>query len=198
MDILLQVWGGGAYLANKILLSRAEGTDNAKLRIWGWILYLIGVPAWVIVLTIDRAWIATTIELGGVPSMALGLYMAVKRAQKIPVLLDRLSMIFAYALLAFGFIYSVVDNAGINSLSQVLEIGVMFGFLGGTYLLAKSNRSGWLLFMLMNVSMGLLMFTQSSYILAVQQFVSLAFVVNGYMRSANQPQEQQPVPEATP
>jgi len=184
MNLILQIWGGAAYLLNKILLSTAEGKpNNQRIKIWGWALYLIGVPAWVIILVSDGDWIAATIEVGGVPSMLLGLVVAARNLDSPPKQLDRISMIFAYVLLAVGTIYSMIDYGGIRQLSQVLEIGVMAGFLGGTYLLAKMNRAGWLLFMVMNISMGLLMLLRGNYILALQQLVSLLFVLSGYIRS---------------
>ena len=77
MDIFLQIWGGGCYLLNKILLSRAEGKDEStKLRIWGWFVYLVGLPAWVIILVLKNDWIAATIEAGGAPAMLLGLMVS--------------------------------------------------------------------------------------------------------------------------
>ena len=48
MDIILQAWGGGFYLLNKIFLALAEGkNENTKrqLKIAGWIIYILGVPA---------------------------------------------------------------------------------------------------------------------------------------------------------
>ena len=184
LDIFLQTWGGGCYLLNKILLSRAEGReDNANLRIWGWGFYLIGLPAWVIILVLKHNWIAATIEAGGAPAMLLGLIVSLKGIEKIPKLLDKFSGIFAFVLLAFGVLYSLYDYNGITSVAQLFEIGVTAGFLGGTYLLAKKNHLGWLLFMLMNISMGLLMLIQNKPILAVQQFISLCFVLNGFYRS---------------
>ena len=94
-------------------------------------------------------------------------------------------MIFAYVLLTVGVLYSLFDYGGLTSLSQGLEIGVTIGFLGGTYLLAKSNPLGWLLFLLMNTSTGLLMLIQGNFILAVQQAISLLFVAYGYWRAVS-------------
>lgn len=193
MDILLQMWGGGFYLLNKILLSTAQGrADSKRLRIAGWTFYVLGVPPWVILLAAKHDWIAAMIEVGGVPSMLLGLFMAIKGLEAIPKRLDRLSMGFAYAMLVLGVVYSVVDHNGIRNLSQILEMAVMAGFLGGTYLLAKGNRSGWLLFMVMNIGMGLLMLMRTNYILAAQQMVSLCFVLSGYVRSSVPTPEKQP------
>ncbi len=184
MDSFFQIWGGDCYLLNKILLSSAEGReDSRKLRIWSWIFYLIGLPAWVIILVAKHDWIAATIEAGGLPAMILGLIVALQGSKRVPKLLDRFSGIFAFVLLGFGVLYSLYDYNGITSVSQVLEMGVMTGFLGGTYLLAKKIHSGWLLFVLMNTNMGLLMLIQNKPILAVQQLISLCFVLNGFYRS---------------
>jgi nicotinamide riboside transporter PnuC len=82
--------------------------------------------------------------------------------------------------LVFGVGYSLYDYGGITSGSQVLEIGVMIGFLLGSYLLAKKNSYGWIFFMLMNVSMASLMLVQNKPLLSVQQLVSLCFVIYGF------------------
>lgn len=193
MNIFLQLWGGGFYLLNKILLSRVQGkNDNKSLRIGAWVFYLLGVPPWVILLATKQDWIAATIEVGGIPSMLLGLFLAITGKGNRPKNLDRLAMGFAYMMLTIGITYSVVEHEGIRTLSQILEIGVMAGFLGGTYLLAHDNRSGWIFFMIMNISMALLMLMRNNYILAAQQMISLYFVVNGYMRASVALPEEKP------
>lgn len=185
MNILLQIWGGGFYLLSKILLSRAQGeADNKSLKIGGWAFYLLGVPAWFILLATKHDWIAATIEVGGVPSMLLGLFLAIKGIKLASQRLDRIAMGFAYVMLFIGITYSLIEHNGIRTLSQILEMGVMVGFLSGTYLIAKENRSGWLFFMMMNISMALLMFMRSNTILVAQQMISLYFVWQGYRRSS--------------
>lgn len=182
MDLLLQVWGGVFYLLNKVFFAFAEGkieTVKRRLKIVGWMVYILGVPAWVIILIDKRNWIAAAIESGGLPAMIFGLYNVCK-AEKTPnQTFDRITSGFTYSFLVLGVCYSIYDFGGITSLSQVLEMGVMVGFLIGTYLLAKNNAYGWFFFMLMNGSMGSLMFLQNKPILAFQQLVSLCFVVYG-------------------
>ena len=49
MDLVLQIWGGLFYLTNKICFALAEGTEKNRkrqLKIFGWIIYILGVPAW--------------------------------------------------------------------------------------------------------------------------------------------------------
>ena len=96
---------------------------------------------------------------------------------------DRFAAVFTYGFIVLGVGYSLYDYGGVTSVSQVLEMGVTAGFLLGSYLLAKNNAAGWLFFMLMNGSMATLMSMQGKPILAVQQLVSLCFVVYGYMVS---------------
>ncbi len=187
MDILLQIWGGSCYLLNKILLSNAEGVkNNRKLRINAWLIYLIGLPAWIIILFIQRDWIASGVELGGVPAMILGLVISMRRFKKAPKLLIRGVEICAYTVLTIGIAYSLYEYGGITALSQLFEIGVMAGFLIGTSMLAKRNPDGWIFYMVMNVSMGSLMLLQGNTILAVQQGFSLYFVIRGYILSRDQ------------
>ena len=183
MDIILQAWGGGFYLLNKIFLALAEGKKpktKRQLKIIGWIIYILGVPAWVIILFSKHAWIAASVEIGGIPSMLLGVLTAYRGHNSSNRALDLTASISTYVFLILGVCYSVYDYRGITSISQLLEMGVMFGFLTGSYLLAKNNSSGWLFFILMNGSMAALMFMQHKPLLSIQQLVSLGFVLYGF------------------
>jgi flagellar motor component MotA len=64
-----------------------------------------------------------------------------------------------------------------------LEIFVTFGFLLGSYLLAKNNPIGWLLFALMCMCMGILMLLQDKTLLVFQQGISLIVVIVGYIKA---------------
>ncbi len=183
MDLALQAWGGGLYLLNKIFFALAEGkqeTLKRQLRMIGWCVYILGVPAWVIILVGKHDWIAAAIEAGGVPAMLLGLVHAYQHTNTPHKGLDRFATFFTYAALVVGVGYSFHDYGGITSGSQILEIGVMIGFLVGSYLLAKKVIYGWLFFMLMNCSMASLMLLQHKPLLTVQQLVSLCFVIYGF------------------
>jgi len=126
---------------------------------------------------------ASAIEVGGVPSMILGLIVALKGVDSSQELLNRAAKIFAYSLLTIGIAYSLYDFGGITAFSQVLEIVMIAGFLIGTYLLARKSPVGWLWFMPMNTSAGILMFIQDKPYLALQQALSLCFVIRGYVLS---------------
>lgn len=184
MDIILQIWGGGFYLLNKVLFALAEGKGNEgkrRLRIVGWTVYILGVPAWVIILVGKHDWIAASIEAGGVPAMMFGLYNVCRSSEKVNATFDKLATAFTYGALLFGVSFSLYDYGGLTTGSQVLEMGVMVGFLIGSYLLAKQNMYGWVFFMLMNVSMATLMFIQLKPLLCTQQLISLCFVVYGFV-----------------
>jgi len=184
MDLILQIWGGLFYLINKICFALAEGkAKNRKrqLKIIGWTIYILGVPAWVIILVIKHNWIAASIEAGGIPAMLFGLFNAYKNNENFNKAFDVIASFFTYSFIVFGISYSFFDYGGIASVSQLLEIGVMVGFLLGSYLLAKNNSFGWLFFMLMNGSMGTLMIIQNKPILAFQQSLSLCFVIYGFL-----------------
>jgi len=192
MNLILQIWGGGCYLANKILFSIAEdrsvGTRRI-LRIVGWIVYILGVPAWVLILVGRHNWIAAAIEAGGLPAMVYGLAGVIAGEEsglppsRIRALLRRIASISTYLFIIAGVGYSIIEYGGITTVTQVLEIGVTIGFLLGSYLLAARHTSGWLFFGLMNLSMGTLMLVQQQPILAGQQAVSLAFVGYGFFRA---------------
>jgi len=186
MELFLQIWGGGFYLLNKICFAVAEGRPESgkrRLRISGWSVYLLGLPAWVIILVGKHDWMAAAIEAGGAPAMLFGLINAYRGEIAPNRRFDRIIAFFTYSFLALGIGYSLYDYGGLTSLSQLLEIGVVIGFLVGSYLLAKKNSTGWLFFMLMNVSTGSLMFLQDKNLLAAQQMVSLCFVIYGYLSS---------------
>lgn len=186
MEIALQIWGGGFYLVNKIFFALAEGKKQnlkRKLKIYGWAIYILGVPAWVIILFSEQNWIAASIEAGGVPSMLLGLYTVYKASTFPNKAFDTIASFFTYGSITLGISYSLLDNGGITSIFQVLECGVMIGFLLGSYLLAKNSIKGWLFFMLMNGSMATLMLIQHKPLLAIQQLVSLGFVIYGFRAS---------------
>ena len=183
MDLILQFWGGGFYLLNKILFALAEGKrpDRKRLlKLFGWTVYILGVPAWVIILVGKHDWIAAAIETGGIPAMLLGLYTVYSGRRTPNRAFDLFAAISTYAFLLLGVIFSLYDYGGVTSLSQLLEMGVMIGFLAGSYLLAKNSIHGWLFFMLMNVSMASLMFIQDKPLLTAQQLVSLCFVIYGF------------------
>ena len=184
MDLVLQIWGGLFYLTNKICFALAEGQEinrKRQLKIFGWIIYILGVPAWVAILIIKRDWIAASIEAGGIPAMLFGLFNVYKYSEKPNRFFDIIASFFTYAFIIFGISYSLYDYGGLTSISQLLEIGVMIGFLMGSYLLAKNISYGWLFFMIMNANMGTLMIIQNKPILAFQQAVSLCFVVYGFI-----------------
>lgn len=184
MDLLLQIWGSGCYLSNKILFSISESySENKKrtLKIIGWLVYIIGVPAWVVILIGHNNWIAASIEAGGIPAMLLGLYNTIHNYQKDKPAFNKIVAFCTYASLAFGITFSLYHHGGISSITQVLEVGVMLGFLLGSYFLAKGEISGWLFFMLMNISMASLMLIQHKPILMAQQLLSLCFVFYGYL-----------------
>jgi hypothetical protein len=183
LDILLQLWGGIFYLLAKVFLSRAEEKNSNQNRVIGWFVYLLGVPAWVVVLYKSHNWIAMAIEVGGVPAMILGIVVSIKKLEHAPELPDKCTKVFVWVLMTSGVFYSILDFGGITSLSQVLECGVTVGFLTGTYLLAKKDPRGWLYFLLMNGSMLILMARQEKWIFVLLQAASIFFAVRGFKKA---------------
>jgi hypothetical protein len=206
VSLYLQIWGGIAYLLAKILLSYAEGlSDDRKLRTAGWAAYLAGLPAWVILLASRQTWIACAVEAGGAPALILGMVVAWKRISHINRGIDWCIKIFTYLMIVLGIFYSIYEFSppqapsalplvsegrfvqgrfvGITTFTQVLEIGVTFGFLLGTYLLAKKKSAGWLLFAEMLICMCIIMLIQGNFILVVQQAISLVIAIIGFVRS---------------
>lgn len=184
MDILLQVWGGAGYLLNKIFLWFSEharnGGKNANVRKWriaSWAVYLFSLPPWVIIFVMWRNWIAASVEASGAPAMLLGLVLALRgTTDNPPRWLDRL----AFICIPLGFSYSLYDFGGVTTINQWLEIGLVLGFLVGTYLLAKERVGGYLWYVLMHVTCGWLMWIQGYPWLFLQQLVSLVFIADAY------------------
>ena len=175
---------GRASSLNRIgLFTHSEGKTaiiKRRFKIIGWIIYILGVPAWVIILSLKKDWIAASIEFGGLPAMLFGLYNIYKNSKYPNKHLDIIASLFTCASIILGGGVSLYSHHGITSMSQILELGVMIGFLLGSYFMAKNKSYGWIFFMLMNVSMGTLMLIQHKPILSIQQFVSLIFVIYGY------------------
>ena len=190
MHQALQLLGGGFYLLNKIFLSFSERArnrgDEAKARHWriaSWVVYLVGLPSWVIIFISWRNWIAASVEASGAPAMILGLIIALRGTTKNPPRwLDRLALV----CIPLGFAYSLYDFGGLNTINQWLEIGLVGGFLIGTYLLAKERASGYLWYVLMHVTCGWLMWIQDCPWLFLQQVVSLGFIADAYFMTRRQ------------
>ena len=105
MDIILQAWGGSFYLLNKIFFALAEGKKQKtkrQLRIAGWLIYILGVPAWVIILVSKYDWIAASIEAGGVPAMLFGLFTVYQNKGIPNKFFDLVASLFTYAFVVFG------------------------------------------------------------------------------------------------
>lgn len=189
---LLQLLGGGFYLLNKIFFSFSErarrGGSPVKARQWriaAWTVYIIGLPPWVIIFIDERNWIAASVEASGVPAMIMGLALAFQSGEKksVPRWLDYLALV----CVPIGFAYSLYDFHGLNTLKQWLEIGLVAGFLIGTYQLAKERPSGYLWYVLMHVACGYLMWVQGYPWLLLQQVVSLGFIADAYRTQRQSP-----------
>lgn len=185
MHEVLQWIGGGFYLLNKMSFSfseRARHSGNAALarrwRIASWAVYLVGLPPWVIIFASWRNWIAAIVEASGAPAMCLGLVMAFRGVEKDPPRwLNRLAFVCA----PFGLAVSLYDFGGLKTLNQGLEIGLVAGFLIGTFQVARDRANGYLWLVLMHVSCGWLMGLQGYPWLLLQQVVSLGFIVDAYV-----------------
>ena len=193
IDISLQIWGGVFYLLNKIFFSRAERSktidDRKNWRIRSWIVYLTGLPAWVVVFISEHNWIAAGVESGGTPAMLVGLIIAWRGHGAEPKWLDSTAILS----ILVGLGLSVYEFGGMKNLSQFVELGIAAGFLMGTYLMAKDNAQGYLWLMLGNVSCASLMGIEGFYILMTQQLVSLGFVTDAFLVRRNKPVGLNPV-----
>ena len=173
--LVAQTIAGLFYLANKICLAFAERSSQRKrkFRILAWTMYLIGLPAWVAIFISHRNWIAAAVEAGGGPAMLMGLIIAIRGKGKEPRWLNY----FSSAAIVAGFSLSLHSFGGLTSLTQVLEVSLVLGYLVGTYNLARINPQGYYWFMAMNASNACLMAIEGFVWLTIQQVISLGFVI---------------------
>jgi hypothetical protein len=82
-----------------------------------------------------------------------------------------------------GFIVSIIDNGGLRTINQLLEVGIVVGFLAGTWLLARKKPVGYLWLVFMNLSCGCLMYRQAKMFMVAQQVLSVLFVLGAYYNS---------------
>ena len=158
-------------------MERTTGEKQKRRRILCWSVYLVGAPAWLTIFAIERNWIAGAAELGGTLSMVLGVVIAVRGKGNEPRWIDWVARL----AVAIGLAYSVYDFGGIKAITQLLELGLVTGFLFGTYLLAKQRPAGYPCFMLMNASNAFLMGIEGYPWLVFQQLISLGFVLDAYL-----------------
>jgi len=187
METFLQYWGGVGYFLAKVLLVRSEFIENNRnLRLIGWFVYLLGLPAWVIILVSRQNWIAASIETAGVPAILLGIVMTWKQNNNPNKIIDWCIRIFTCLMILIGVSYSIYIFNGIKTFSQILEIIIIFGYLVSNYLLAKRNPFAWLMFMVGLISMSILMYIQGKPILCIQQLISLIPAVIGFIKNIKQ------------
>lgn len=181
---VLQWTAGGFYLLNKLffwLSEKARGHNRLaqarKLRITSWSVYILGMPSWIAIFIANRNWIAMALELAGLPAMALGLITACRGLRKGS---PRWLNFLALAAVMLGLGYSLYDFDGLREFTQWLELGLVSGFLVGTYMLAKDKSVGYMWYVLMHVCCGWLMWAQGFIWLTAQQAVSMGLVVAAY------------------
>ena len=193
IDTSFQVWGGLGYLLNKVCFSQAERSESVKeRRAWlvrSWIVYLTGLPAWVIVFISEHNWLAAGVESGGAPAMMVGLIIALRDHGNPPKWLDSISKAGVF----IGLTLSLYEFGGLTTKNQLLELGIAAGFLFGTYLIANDNVQGYIWLMLGNISCGALMGLEGYYVLMIQQLISLIFVTDAFIY-----RRKRPVTESVP
>ena len=195
LSLALQFWGGVFYLLNKIFFALKENRskyDKAGERFWrvrAWTVYIIGAPAWLIILYQEDKFMTLLVETGGLPSMALGLLIATRHNSKSPMSQEwktwtkRLDWL-AWTSAVLGVLVSFYVIGMMTDYTQWLELGIVLGFLVGTYRLTHDHLDGYLWFLLMNGSAGALVFVEGYPILGVQQILSLGFVLYAFVKKS--------------
>lgn len=183
----LQICGGVLYLLNKLFMFVSERMIEPAKRHWkiaGWVVYLFGLPMWLYYFGQKHNWIAMAVEVGGAPSMVLGLVNEWRGKDKTPHWLYYL----AVSTVVLGLGCSLLEFSGLTKWTQVMEIGISVGFLIGTYQLAQRNPNGYLWCALMSGSALPLLYLQidptreyvpEPYLIAMQ-VLSVIFVMDAY------------------
>jgi len=129
----------------------------------------------------NNNWAFLITESAGGVSMVLGIVIAIQGNKETS--LSRGLDWFAIASGLFGIGYSLYYFGGIQTTNQVFEFIGIFGFLIGTYMLAKKKIKGYLWFILMNIATGILMGIQGDFGLTLQQAISIWFVRSAYLHA---------------
>lgn len=181
VSLFLQIVGGVLYLLNKIFFARYEWLvlrrrqqEASRALVLGWWTYIAGLLPWVVVFASWRNWIAALLELSALPSMVIGLRAARQIGTRVatPRLLDHIANI----CIVLGVALSFRDLGVMQQFTQWLEIGLVVGFLAGTYQLAHQRISGYWWLVFMHVSCAWLMYEQHSPWLVAHQILSIGFV----------------------
>jgi len=109
---MIQIWGGGFYLLNKIFFSLMERSHSPKKQKWQirtWVVYLVGLPAWTFIYLSEHNWMAAAVGVGGGTSMVLGLIVSIKGIKKAPKWLKHIALLSAF----LGVSYSLCDFFGL-------------------------------------------------------------------------------------
>lgn len=184
METIFQAWGGGFFLLNKIFLWQSERARSwgkfevgRSWRIVAWVIYLLGLPPWIVIFITHHDWIAAALEASGAPAMLVGLVLALRGDNREPnVWLKRLM----YSWIPAGVFMSIYDFGGFYTLGQILESVLVLGYLAGTSLLAMERARGYLWYVLMHLACAWLMWHQGLHGLFALQVVSLAFIADAY------------------
>lgn len=186
---ILATWGGWFYFFNKLAFVLGEGIHRSEGR-WAepylplfeqaaWFLYLVGLPAWVVLLWYREDFIVSFIEMAGAPSMLYGLFVSLGWMQK-NTTRERLMNIICVVGTFLGIGVSFRLLGIMTRDDQWLEVALSVGFLTGLYLRSHGSARGYLFFAFMNLSNTALMYRQGHEYLALQQFVSLIFMIVAY------------------
>lgn len=186
LQLIVELLACAGYLFQKIFLWAAERAQDLKdavmerrWRIAAWSVYIVGLLPWVYIFITQRNWIAGLVEASGLPAMVLGLAIAIRGIkEQLPPWVFKLAIVSA----GCGFLVSLWDFKGINTINQWLEIGLVLGYLVGTYQLALKKASGYIWYVLMHLCCGRLMWIQHSPWLCLQQVLSLVFIAAAYRR----------------
>jgi hypothetical protein len=184
-EVICQILGGVFYLLNKIFLSLGERNGKKVLaglnfKDWSWISFLIGLPFWLILFFLEKNYIALGLESSAIPSLVLGLIISINGSKiKEPFWIKY----FVISSVVMGLYFSINQNGGINSSTQISEIVMVSTFLIGTYYLAKEKNTGYLYYILMHLSCIYLMYLNNFYLLTIQQIFSIGFVIDAYIIS---------------
>ncbi|MBI5414286.1 hypothetical protein HZA38_02110 [Candidatus Peregrinibacteria bacterium] len=175
-----EILGGFLYFLSKVFLSYVGESDKKKIRI-GWIVYLLGVPSWVIILWHYQSYIFCGTELAGGIVIFRGLISSFQEKKKT----EFDSIDIGICVLVFLItLWHTVQTVGFESIVPYLEVIIAVGFPLGGYLRRKENIFCWYAFTAMHLAAMPILWEKGRMLLWTLQALSVFFALRGVKNMA--------------
>lgn len=171
----LEILGSVCYLANKGLLVISE--KNVRLRRAAWIVYMMGVPAFTVLLYLKEAYVLSTLELMS------GLVAAYLLCRTFGKLLEVMWLTGVLIICGLAFGITGLANFNVHGFDETMPyiegLGALF-FLAGTLFHGfKKPLRGWIAYLVVHICSCGVMYLSALYVGAGVQVISAGFALWG-------------------